>query len=54
MVKVKVKEVFRDKNTKKVYKLDEIINVSEKRYKEIKEYVEIINEAKKKNNEVEN
>jgi len=49
MIKVKVISVFRDKNTKEIYKLNEELNVSKARYDEIKEYVEIIKETKKEN-----
>lgn len=41
-MKVKVVSVFRDKNTKEIYSLGEVIDVSNARYKEIKPYVEII------------
>ena len=41
-MKVVVKTIFRDKYTRKVYKLDDEIDVTDKRYEEIKQYVEII------------
>lgn len=41
-MQVRIKSVFIDKNTKKRYKLNKIIKVSEERFKEIKEYVEIV------------
>ena len=51
-MKVKVIEVFRDKYTNKVYKLNDDIEVTEERFKEINEnnnYVEKIVENKKEN-----
>lgn len=51
-MKVKVIEVFRDKYTKKVYKLNDYIEVTEERFKEINQeykYVEKIVENKKEN-----
>ena len=51
-MKVKVIEVFRDKYTNKVYKLNDDIEVTEERFKEINEkhnYVEKIIENKKNN-----
>ena len=50
-MKVKVKEVFRDKYTNKVYKLNDEIEVTEERYKEIERYVEKINKNNKKADE---
>lgn len=41
-MKVKVVSVFRDKHTKKTYSLDDVIDVTNARYKEIKQYVEKI------------
>lgn len=38
-MKVKVVSVFRDKNTKETYKLNQVIEVSKARYNEIKQYV---------------
>ena len=52
-MKVKVIEIFRDKYTNKVYKLNDEIEITEKRFKEINEkhnYVEKIIEDKKINN----
>ena len=49
-MKVKVIEIFRDKYTNKVYKLNDEIEITEKRFKEINEkhnYVEKIIENKK-------
>ena len=46
-MKVRVVSVFTDKYTKKTYKLDDVIDVSKERYREIKRYVEIIKEKKK-------
>lgn len=51
-MKVKVIEVFRDKYTNKVYKLNDDIEVTEERFKEINQeykYVEKIVENKKGN-----
>jgi hypothetical protein len=45
-MKVKVVSIFRDKNTKETYKLNDEIEVSKERYNEIKEYVEIIKTKK--------
>lgn len=45
-MKVKVISVFRDKYTKRTYKLGEKIEVSKERYNEIKQYVEIIKTKK--------
>lgn len=50
-MKVKVKEVFRDKYTNKVYTLNDEIEVTEERYKEIERYVEKINKNNKKADE---
>jgi hypothetical protein len=41
-MKVKVVSVFRDKNTKEIYKVGKEIDVSKERYKEIKPFVEKI------------
>lgn len=46
-MKVKVIYVFRDKNTNKRYKKDEILDIDKKRYEEIKDYVELVNDTKK-------
>lgn len=51
-MKVKVIEVFRDKYTNKVYKINDEINIDENRFKEINQehnYVEKIIENKKNN-----
>lgn len=45
-MKVKVKSVFVDKNTKERYKINYEFDVSKERYEEIKKYVEIV-ETKK-------
>lgn len=50
-MKVKVIEVFRDKYTNEVYKINDEINIDENRFKEINQeynYVEKIKENKKK------
>ena len=47
-MKVKVKEIFKDKYTNEIYKLNDEIEVTEQRFKEIKDYVEKVN---KNNNE---
>ena len=39
---------FNDKNTKEFYKLNHVINVSEERYKEIKQFVNLFEETVKK------
>lgn len=52
-MKVKVIEVFRDKYTNEVYKINDEINIDENRFKEINQdykYVEKIVENKKVNN----
>lgn len=36
---VRVKEKFKDKNTKKIYDLNDLLGVDSKRYNEIKKYV---------------
>lgn len=51
-MKVKVIEIFRDKYTKKVYTLNDKIEITEERFKEINQkhkYVEKIVENKKEN-----
>lgn len=55
-MKVKVISVFKDKNTKEVYKLNKELEVSKDRYEEIKDYVEVINSTSKemKKEKVEN
>ena len=47
-MKVKVKEIFRDKYNNKVYKLKDELDVTDERYEEIKQYVEIIEKNSKK------
>ena len=47
-MKVKVKEIFRDKYTNKVYKLNDELDVTDARYEEIKQYVEKIEKNNKK------
>lgn len=50
--KVKVIDIFRDKYTNRVYKLNDILEVDEKRFSEIKAYVEeIIEEVNSKETE---
>lgn len=50
--KVKVIDIFRDKYTNRVYKLNDILEVDEKRFLEIKAYVEeIIEEVNSKETE---
>ena len=44
--KVKVIDIFRDKYTNEVYKLNQELEVDEKRFNEIKAYVEEIKEDK--------
>lgn len=55
-MKVKVISIFKDKNTKEVYTLNQELEVSRKRFEEIKDYVDIVNSTKKnkKSNEREN
>ena len=48
MVKVKVKERFRDKYTLEIYEINKILEVSEERYEEIKKYVILFEERAKK------
>lgn len=50
-VKVKVIDIFRDKYTNQVYKLNDILEVDEKRFDEIKVYVEEITEEKNETKE---
>ena len=45
-----VKSIFRDKYTKETYKLNQTLNIDDKRYEEIKEFVEVVNETNNKNN----
>ena len=49
-MEVIVKSVFRDKNTKETYKLNQTLNIDDKRYEEIKEFVEVVKETNNKNN----
>ena len=49
-MKVKVVEMFRDKYTNDIYNLNDVIEVNDKRYKEIERYVEVIKEKAKKDN----
>ena len=47
-MKVKVKSIFKDKYTNKIYKLNDELEVTDKRYEEIKKYVEKIEKNNKK------
>lgn len=47
-MKVKVKEIFRDKYTNEVYKLNKELDVTDERYEEIKQYVDKVEKNKKK------
>lgn len=47
-MKVKVKEIFRDKYTNEVYKLNKELDVTDERYEEIKQYVEKVEKINKK------
>lgn len=47
-MKVKVKEIFRDKYTNEVYKLNKKLDVTDERYEEIKQYVEKVKKINKK------
>jgi hypothetical protein len=47
-MKCKVIKRFNDKNTKEFYKLNQVIEVSEERYKEIKQFVNLFEETVKK------
>lgn len=51
-MKVVVKTIFRDKYTRKVYKLDDEIDVTDKRYEEIKQYVEKIEDKKEEDEKI--
>lgn len=51
-MKVVVKTIFRDKYTRKVYKLDDEIDVTDKRYEEIKQYVEKIENKKEEDEKI--
>lgn len=46
-MRVKVINIFVDKNTKERYKLNQKLEVTKERYEEIKKYVEIIKHTKK-------
>lgn len=45
-MKVRVKSVFIDKNTKEKYKLNQELDVPKERHKEIQQYVEVIKTKK--------
>lgn len=45
-MKVKVKEMFRDKYTNEVYKLDQELEINQKRFKEVEKYVQEIKTEK--------
>lgn len=47
-MKVKVIKKFQDKNTFEVYEIDKILEVSNERYEEIKDYVKLFEERVKK------
>lgn len=47
-MKCRVIKRFNDKNTKEFYKLNQVIEVSEERYKEIKQFVNLFEETVKK------
>ena len=47
-MKCKVIKRFNDKNTKEFYKLNQVIEVSEERYKEIKQLINLFEETVKK------
>ena len=47
-MKVKVKSIFKDKYTNKVYKLNNELDVTDERYEEVKQYVEKIEKNNKK------
>lgn len=49
MINVKVISMFKDKDTKELYKVDKELTVSKARYKEIKDYVKVIDNSKKEN-----
>lgn len=51
-MKAKVIEVFRDKYTNEVYKLNQELVIDEKRFKEIEKYVEEIKTTKKINSKM--
>ena len=45
-MKVRVKSVFIDKNTNEKYKLNQELDISKGRYKEVQQYVEIVKTKK--------
>ena len=45
-MKVKVKEMFRDKYTNEVYKLDQELEINQKRFKVVEKYVQEIKTEK--------
>lgn len=45
-MKVKVLKAFKDKHTGKMYKVDEVITVTKKRYAEILETAPLVEEVK--------
>lgn len=45
-MRVRVKSVFIDKNTKEKYKLNQELDISKERYSEVKQFVEIIKNKK--------
>lgn len=49
MVNVKVISMFKDKDTKELYRVGKELTISNNRYKEIKDYVKVINNDKKEN-----
>ena len=53
-MKVKVIQRFVDKYTDEFYKIDQIIDVSKKRYLEIEKYVTLIEDTENKNTENKN
>ena len=53
-MKVKVIQRFVDKYTDEFYKIDQIIDVSKKRYLEIEKYVTLIEDTENKNAENKN
>ena len=48
MIKVKVINQFVDKYTNELYEINQILEVTEERYNEIKKYVELFEEIVKK------
>jgi len=41
-MRVIIKSIFKDKNTKVIYKIGQELEVNKKRYKEIEDFVEVI------------